>query len=250
MEKRKIVIAANWKMNTNLDEAVELASEMLFELSEIDSVETILCPPFISLQKLKELFTDTRIKLGAQNVFYEEKGAFTGEISALMLHDLCQYVIIGHSERRQYFCETDEIVQKKLASAVNLGIKPIFCVGENLEQYQSEQTEEVIITQLTRGLSGLKLPDILIAYEPIWAIGTGQAASAVEANEVASLIRRTFGELFGLDAAGVLPVLYGGSVNADNIAEYVSKTDIDGALVGGASLKSSQFVSIIKRVAL
>lgn len=250
MEKRKTVIAGNWKMNTSLDEAVELANEMIFELAEIDNIETIICPPFISLQKLKEILVNTSVQLGAQNVFYEEKGAYTGEISPLMLQDLCQYVIVGHSERRQYFCETDEIVNKKLAMAINFGIKPIFCIGENLEQRESGRTEEVIVSQLNKGLNGLKSPDILVAYEPVWAIGTGKAAGASEANQVAALIRHTFGGIFNTESAQMLPILYGGSVNADNIAEFISQSDIDGALVGGASLKPSLFVNIIRQAAI
>ncbi|MEN8614692.1 triose-phosphate isomerase [Dehalogenimonas sp. THU2] len=248
-ERRPRVIAGNWKMNTTLDEAIELVNEMRYELDEIESVEKIVCPPFISLAKLKELLSGSSVKVGAQDVFYEDKGAFTGEISPLMLSDLCQYVIIGHSERRQYFNETDDIVNRKLKSAMRHGLKPILCVGENLEQNQSGNTESIIRDQMTKGLADLESPNFLIAYEPIWAIGTGRAATGEHANRVMSFIRSIFSDLFSPEAAETLPLLYGGSVNAENIIEYLSQPDIDGALVGGASLKAAQFVSIVKRAA-
>lgn len=248
-ETRPRVIAGNWKMNTTLDEAVELVSEMLYELDQVENVEKVICPPFISLARLKELFLNTSIKLGAQDVYYQEKGAYTGEVSPLMLADLCQYVIIGHSERRQYFCETDDIINKKIKAATYYGLKPIMCVGENLEQNKSGSTEKIIREQMTKGLSCLESPSILIAYEPIWAIGTGMAAAGEHANRVMALIRAIYSDLFGTEAAGTLPILYGGSVNAENIDEYLSQPDIDGALVGGASLKPPQFISIVKRAA-
>ncbi|TFG46135.1 MAG: triose-phosphate isomerase [Dehalococcoidia bacterium] len=248
-DKRTRVIAGNWKMNTTLDEAVELVDEMRYELDEIENVEKIVCPPFISLAKLKELFSETSIKLGAQDVFYEEKGAYTGEVSPLMLSELCQYVIIGHSERRQYFHETDEIINRKLITAMRHGLKPILCVGENLEENSSGCTEAVIRRQLTQGLTGLESSNLLIAYEPIWAIGTGRAATGDYANQVMAFIRTLFAGFYGEETAEMLPLLYGGSVNADNVNEYLSQPNIDGALVGGASLKPAQFISIVQQAA-
>ncbi len=224
-------------------------NEMIYELDQIESVEKVICPPFISLARLKELFINTSIKLGAQDVYYQEKGAYTGEVSPLMLADLCQYVIVGHSERRQYFYETDDIINKKIKVATHYGLKPIMCVGENLEQNKSGNTEKVIREQMTKGLAHLESPNMLIAYEPIWAIGTGLAAQGEQANRVMAFIRSIYSEIFGTEAAVTIPILYGGSVSAENIAEYLSQPDIDGALVGGASLKPTQFISIVKQAA-
>ncbi len=247
VENRKRVIAGNWKMYTTLDEAVELVNNIRYGIDELEYVETIVCPPFISLAKLKELVEGSLIKLGAQDVFYEEKGAYTGEISPGMLSDLCQYVIIGHSERRAYFHETDEIVNRKMKAAIHHGLKPIMCVGENLAENKSGATESVIKRQLTLGLSGIRSADLLIAYEPIWAIGTGRAATGSHANTVMAYIRGLLSEIFNPEVASGISLLYGGSVNADNVAEYMSQPDIDGALVGGASLKPAQFLSIVKQ---
>jgi triosephosphate isomerase len=193
------------------------------------------------------LLSGSTIKLGAQDVFYEEKGAFTGEISAPMLSDLCQYVIIGHSERRMYFHETDETVNRKLKAAMRHGLKPILCVGENLAQNEAGATEAVIREEMMRGLEGIASPNILIAYEPIWAIGTGRAATAVHAQKVMAFIRSLFAEIFNPEAAAELPLLYGGSVTAENIGEFLAQPDIDGALVGGSSLKPEQFLSIVRQ---
>ncbi len=247
IEKRTRVIAGNWKMHTTLDEAVELVSEMRYGLDEIEGVEKIICPPFISLAKTRELLSGSTIKLGAQDVFYEDKGAFTGEISAPMLSNLCQYVIIGHSERRAYFHETDTDVNRKIKAAMRHGLKPILCVGENLSQNEAGATEAVIREEMVGGLEGIASPNLLIAYEPIWAIGTGRAATAVHAQKVMAFIRRLFAEISTQESANELPLLYGGSVTAENIGEFLTQPDIDGALVGGASLKPAQFLSIVKQ---
>ena len=247
IEKRRRVIAGNWKMHTTVDEAVELVSEMRYGLDEIENVEKIICPPFVSLAKIKELLVGSSVKLGAQDVFCEDKGAYTGEISPPMLSDLCQYVIIGHSERRQYFHETDETVNRKLKAAMRHGLKPILCVGENLAQNEAGATESFIREEMVRGLEGIASANLLIAYEPIWAIGTGRAATAGHAEKVMAFIRSLFAEIFSPEAAAEVPLLYGGSVNAENIAEFLAQPDIDGALVGGASLKPAQFIGIVRQ---
>ena len=247
IERRMRVIAGNWKMHTTLDEAIELVSEMRYGLDEIEGVEKIICPPFISLARIKELVSGSTLKVGAQDVFYEDKGAFTGEISAPMLSDLCQYVIIGHSERRAYFHESDETVKRKLQAAMRHGLKPILCVGENLSQNDAGATESVIREEMVRGLDGITSSNLLIAYEPIWAIGTGRAATPAHAQKVMAFIRGLFAEIFNPEAAAELPLLYGGSVTAENIGEFLAQPDIDGALVGGASLKPAQFLSIVRQ---
>ncbi len=242
------LIAGNWKMNTTLSEATELVSKMLRELDEIDNVDKVLCPPFVSLAAVGELIKGSSIKLGAQNVYFEEKGAYTGEISPLMLVDLCEFVIIGHSERRQYFSETGEIVNRKIKAALRAGLKPILCVGERLEENEAGRTEKVVTEQLSSSLAGINdINGLTIAYEPVWAIGTGKAATGKQANETSSLIRRTISKLYGEIIAQDLCILYGGSVTADNATEFVQQPEIDGALVGGASLKADQFLSIVKQ---
>lgn len=250
MDHRRKVIAGNWKMNTTLDEAVELINEMRYEIEEIVNVETIICPPFISLYKLKELICDTHIKLGAQNVYFEEQGAFTGEISPLMLSELCQYVLIGHSERRQYFQESDKTINYKIKAALRHGIKPIICIGENLSQKEAGATRNIIHTQLTQDLAEIDAPNVLIAYEPIWAIGSGKAADAKNVNSLMSEIRHLLAEIYNQETANQIPLLYGGSVNASNISAFLQQSEIDGALVGGASLKPTQFVEIIRQASL
>lgn len=249
MSQRIRVIAGNWKMNTVLDEAVELVNGLRYELDEIDTVEKIICPPFISLAKIKELLQGTSIRLGAQDLFYEDKGAYTGEISGSMLSDLCQYVIVGHSERRAYFNEVDEIVNRKMKAALRHGLKPIMCVGENLKQNESGTSESVISEQLRVGLSGLTSSNLMVAYEPVWAIGTGKAATGTYAQKMMAFIRRQIAEIFTETAANELPILYGGSVNPENILEMLAEPDIDGALVGGASLKPGLFLSIVRQAA-
>ena len=242
------MIAGNWKMNTTLSEAVALVSEMRHELDEIGNIDKVICPPFISLVAVGELIKGTSIKLGAQNIYFEEKGAYTGEISSLMLADLCEFVVIGHSERRQYFNETGEMVNKKILAALGVGLKPILCIGERLEENEAGRTEEVVTGQLRSSLAGINhLNGLIIAYEPVWAVGTGKAATGKQANETIGLIRRNLVELYGREIARRVRILYGGSVTAANASEFINQPEIDGALVGGASLKASEFLSIVKQ---
>ena len=241
-------IAGNWKMNTTVSEAAELVKEMRQGLDTIAGVEKAVCPPFISLEAVRKIIEGSSIKLGAQNLYFEEKGAYTGEISPLMLADTCEFAIIGHSERRQYFGETGKVVNKKIQAALRVGLKPILCVGEKLEENEVGRTEKVIVEQLKSSLSGINAVDgLIIAYEPIWAIGTGRAATSKQANETISFIRHNVAKLYDEDIAQRMRILYGGSVNAANAAEFLSQPEIDGALVGGASLKASEFISIVKQ---
>jgi triosephosphate isomerase len=235
-------------MNTTVSEAAELVKEMRQGLDAIAGVEKAVCPPFISLEAVRKIIEGSSIKLGAQNLYFEEKGAYTGEISPLMLADTCEFVIIGHSERRQYFGETGKVVNKKIQAALRVGLKPILCVGEKLEENEAGRTEKVIVEQLRSSLSGINaVDDLIIAYEPIWAIGTGRAATSKQANETISFIRHNVAKLYDEDIAQRMRILYGGSVNAANAAEFLSQPEIDGALVGGASLKASEFISIVKQ---
>lgn len=243
-------IAGNWKMNTTVDEAVRLVVNMKPELQKYDNVEKAVCPPFISLTTVKDLLNDSTIKLGAQNLYYQEKGAYTGEISPLMLAGLCEYVIIGHSERRQYFHETGELINKKVLAALKVGLKPILCIGEQLAENETGQTENVIREQLTSALMGVQqTPGLVIAYEPVWAIGTGRAATGAQANATISFIRQKLADKYDSNYAGATRILYGGSVTPDNTREIMNQPEIDGGLVGGASLKADQFTSIIKQTA-
>jgi len=243
---RVSLIAGNWKMNTTVVEAVTLVSEMRLGLDEIDNVDKVLCPPFISLAVVRELIKGSSIKLGAQNLYFEEEGAYTGEISPLMLADLCQFVIIGHSERRQYFNETGEVINKKVQAALRVGLKPILCIGESLKENEAGKTEEVVTEQLRSSLAGInELDGLIIAYEPVWAIGTGRAATGKQANETIGLIRHNITKLYDKEIAQDLRILYGGSVTSANAAEFISQPEIDGALVGGASLKAKEFLSIV-----
>lgn len=247
---RRPLIAGNWKMNTKLEEAENLVRAMLAELDSIDGAEKVLCPPFISLAILKELTKTTSVKLGAQNMHFEDRGAYTGEISPLMLTDLCDFVILGHSERRQYFAETDEIINKKVKKALGSGLKPILCVGESLEDNESGKAEQIIARQVKVGLAEVSpTSQLVIAYEPVWAIGTGRAATGKQANTTISLIRSIVANLWNRETAKAVRILYGGSVTSSNIAEFIAEPEIDGALVGGASLKASEFVSIVSQTA-
>lgn len=247
---RTPMIAGNWKMNTTVGEAVELVKAMRDELDKVRSVEKVLCPPFVSLAAVKELIKGTSIKLGAQNVYFAEKGAYTGEISPLMLADLCEYVIIGHSERRQYFAEGGELINKKIKAALKINLKPILCVGERLEQNEAGKTEEVVSEQMKSALEGIpSLNGLVIAYEPVWAIGTGKVATGEQANKTIAFIRRNVANLYGAQVAQGTRILYGGSVTAANIAEFVKFADIDGGLVGGASLKAAEFIGIVTQTA-
>ncbi|MFA5316695.1 MAG: triose-phosphate isomerase [Dehalococcoidales bacterium] len=246
---RTPLISGNWKMNTTLTEAVALVRELKAMVDSVTGVEKVVCPPFISLAAVKAEIGGSSIKVGAQNLYFEEKGAYTGEISPLMLVPLCEYVIIGHSERRQYFYEDGRMVNRKLLAAQKVGLKPILCVGENLAENESGRTEEVLRTQIGEALSGVDLVSLVIAYEPIWAIGTGRPATGSQANKTAGFIRRRVAETGNAVAAQALRILYGGSVTSANAAEFLAQSDIDGALVGGASLKASDFASIVRQAA-
>jgi len=247
---RKSIVAGNWKMNKTVAEARELASALSNELEKISGVEKVFCPPYTSLPALSEMLANTNIGVGAQNMHWEAKGAFTGELAPNMVKEFCEYVIIGHSERRTYFGETDESVNKKLHAALAHDLTPIVCVGETLDEYESNRTSEVVRRQIALGFADVDpaiSSRIIVAYEPVWAIGTGKASSAENANAVhADVIRPTLSELFGADNAQAIRIQYGGSVNAANAAEFFSQSDIDGALVGGASLKPDEFIAIVK----
>lgn len=244
------MIAGNWKMNTTVSEAVKLVGEMRPLLDPIGNVEKVVCPPFVSLAAVREILKGSTVKLGAQNMHFEDKGAFTGEISPLMLTGLCEYVILGHSERRQYFGETNEIINKKVRAALKSGLKPILCVGESLAQYEAGKTEAVVTDHVTGSLKDIHAADTLvIAYEPVWAIGTGKAATSEQANKIIGIVRTIVAKLYGDAFAQNLRILYGGSVTANNITELMKQPEIDGGLVGGASLKVDVFSSIVKQTA-
>ncbi len=248
---RKKVIAGNWKMNKDLTESQNLISKIVSELgNEKLNCEVIICPPFTSLSEAAGLIKGSAVKLGAQNMHFEENGAFTGEISAAMLKSVgCEFVIAGHSERRALFGETDQLVNKKIKKILSSGLKPIFCVGETLEERESGVMKDVIKRQVTEGLKDItanQLANIILAYEPVWAIGTGKTATPGQAEEVHAFIRGLIEENYSSDAAENLTIQYGGSVKPDNAADLLSQQDIDGALVGGACLKSDSFIGIIK----
>lgn len=245
---RTPIIAGNWKMNKTIDEALKLIEEIKsHKLSE--NVEAVVCVPFTDIKDVKKAIKDTDIKLGAQNMHWEDNGAYTGEISPIMLKELgVDYVIVGHSERRQYFNETDETVNKKIKTALKYDIKPILCVGETLEQRESGKAEEVVKTQITKDFKDIdveKVEDIVIAYEPIWAIGSGKTASADDANNMIGFIRDTIKELYSEVESNKVRIQYGGSVKPTNVVELMEKSEIDGALVGGASLKANDFVKLV-----
>ena len=246
-------VAGNWKMNKTIGEARELVTAMAPKLNEIKGVEKVLCPPFVALNEVSNLLKGTELGLGAQNMHWEEKGAFTGEVAPAMIKELCGYIILGHSERRTYFGETDESVNRKLLAAQKFDLTPIVCVGETLEQYESNQTRDVVTSQTSLGLKGVS-PEfaarIVVAYEPVWAIGTGKASTGEAANAVIKdYIRAVIADMYGETAAQAVRILYGGSVTASNAAEFFSQPDIDGALVGGASLKLDEFTAITKAAA-
>jgi triosephosphate isomerase (TIM) len=246
-------VAGNWKMNKTVAEARDLVSRMSAQLSEIANVEKVLCPPFTSLPVLSGMLEGSDIGLGAQNMYWEEKGAFTGEIAPGMVKEYCNYIIIGHSERRAYFGETDEHVNRKLRTALKFDLTPIVCVGETLDQYESGLTSEVVRRQISLGFADIDSAfgaRLVVAYEPVWAIGTGKASSGENANEVlAQVIRPALSDLFGVETAQSIRILYGGSVTASNASEFLTQPEIDGALVGGASLKADEFIGITKAAA-
>jgi triosephosphate isomerase len=247
------IIAGNWKMNKTIAEAVELVQAMKGPLAGIASIEKVVCPPFVCLSAVKEAIGDAEIGLGAQNVYFEEQGAYTAEIAPGMLEGLCQYVIIGHSERRQYFGETDKGVNKKIVAALAHNLTPIVCVGETLKLRQAGETDNWVKRQVIAALEGLtseQAQSIVIAYEPIWAIGTGLAATSEDAQQViGDVVRPAVSELFGNQVAQAIRIQYGGSVKPSNAAELMGMPDIDGGLVGGASLKAGDFVEIVRQTA-
>ena len=240
-------------MNKTVAEARDLVFKMNMKLREIKGVEKVLCPPAMSLLAVSALLEGTDTGLGAQNMHWEEKGAFTGELSPAMIREYCRFVILGHSERRAYFGETDETVNRKMLAAQKADLTPIVCVGETLEEYESRRTAEVVTRQVEKGLANLDpafAPRMVVAYEPVWAIGTGKASNGPEANAVvADVIRPALARMYGTETAQAVRVLYGGSVTAANAAEFFGQPDIDGALVGGASLKEEEFVAITKAAA-
>ena len=246
---RTVLIAGNWKMNHTVSEAEHFFKELKVIKRE---AEILICPPFTDIPLARFMLGASSIKWGAQNVYPEDKGAFTGEVSPVMLKDLgCTYVICGHSERRQIFKESDQFIAEKVKSVFAHEMIPILCIGETLEERDGGQTEERIFAQLQNGVSGIRKQDadkLVIAYEPIWAIGTGKAATAENAETIAGFIRHSLEKLVGKKAAGAIRILYGGSVNPDNVSVFIKEKNIDGVLIGGASLKASDFASIYKKV--
>lgn len=247
---RKPIIAGNWKMNKTVKKAVDFVTELKKYFIGYSSMEIVICPPFTALSDVAKVIEGSNIKLGGQNMYWESVGAFTGEISPLMLAEIgCEYVIIGHSERRQILNETNEIINMKLKSASTYRLKPIFCVGENIEEREAGKAEDIVYEQLSKGLADLSKDDVskmVIAYEPIWAIGTGKTATPEDANAIHLFIRRIIGNLYNKQLASEIRIQYGGSVRPDNIDELMSQSDIDGVLVGGASLDTNSFVRIAK----
>ncbi|WP_028594402.1 triose-phosphate isomerase [Paenibacillus assamensis] len=246
---RQPIIAGNWKMFKTVSEATDFIAEAKGK-AEVEGVESVICAPFTNLPALVEAVKGTSIKIGAQNLHFEDSGAFTGEISGAMLKDLgVHYVIIGHSERRAYFAETDEIVNKKTHAAFRHGLAPIVCVGESLEERESGKTNDVCRVQTEeafKGLSAEQAKQVVIAYEPIWAIGTGKSSTAADANETISYIRSVVTGLYNEEVAQAVRIQYGGSVKPENVREYMSESDIDGALVGGASLQPASYIALVE----
>ena len=247
---RKPMVASNWKMNKGLYETRDLIREMFPALHDVENVEVVICPPFVGLGVARRELDGSSIKLGAQNMHWSNSGAFTGEISPVILKELCEYVILGHSERRAMFGETDETVNKKVLAALAHGLKPIVCVGETLEENQSGITAEVVSRQVRADLAGLtqeQAEQVVIAYEPVWAIGTGLAATPEGANAVhKDVIRPILREMFGEEIGDGMRILYGGSVNPGNAEELFGQSDINGGLIGGASLKAESFIALVK----
>lgn len=251
---RKQVIAGNWKMHNNVDESLELTQALHNELNNITEVEVIVAPTYPAIYPVAQFLKDSSVKIAGQDIFWEDKGAYTGCVAGSMLKNAgAEYVIIGHSERRQYFHETDADVNKKTQASLRHNLIPIVCVGETLDERESNKVEDVVERQITLGLKELDsnvVENIIIAYEPVWAIGTGKTATSSQAEEVHVFIRKVLTKLFGVDVANKVRILYGGSVKPDNSKELLSQPNIDGALVGGASLKAADFVGIIKSISL
>ena len=249
-KERKLIIAGNWKMNKTVSESLDLANGLVRELKDVKEVDIAICPPFTALSEVSKAIMDSNIRLGAQNMSQNNYGAHTGEIAAGMLKEFStKYVILGHSERREYQRESDELIASKAKAAHEAGLKPIVCVGEQLEEREAGKTEDVVGTQIRGSLAGLTTEEMLgtvIAYEPVWAIGTGKTATADQAQEVHAFIRNLLAELFDADTAKAVRIQYGGSVKPDNARELMSQTDVDGALVGGASLDVRNFSEMIK----
>ena len=247
---KELLIAGNWKMNCTVDVAVQLATSLREHLGAVVGVEVAVCPPFVMLQSVSDVLKGTQVRVGAQDVFYEDAGAYTGEISPPMLAGLCHYAIVGHSERRKWFGESDDHVGRKVVALRRHDLVPILCVGESLEENMAGHTEQVLAHQLRGALeSSVPFKDLVVAYEPIWAIGTGRPALPDDVNQTARAIRDMVGELWDMVAAREMRILYGGSVDSGNVVEFVSLSDIDGALVGGASLRAREFAEIVFRAA-
>jgi triosephosphate isomerase len=250
---RRPFVAGNWKMNKTAEQAALLTADMLPGLEAVRTVDRVICPPFTSLSVVSGMLAGTEIGLGAQNLHWEESGAFTGEVSPAMVKEFCKFVIIGHSERRALFGETDKSVNQKIKAAIAFGLTPIVCVGETLEENESGKTEAVVSRQVKLGLADLSreiASGIIVAYEPVWAIGTGKAASAQQANDIiGGVVRRNLSDSFGADVADKIRILYGGSVKGSNAAEFFAQPDVDGGLIGGASLKAEDFVQIVEAAA-
>ena len=245
-----LVVAGNWKMNTTVSEAVALAAGVRDGAESVSGVELVLCPPFVSMAAVSDAIKGSSVKVGAQNMHFEDSGAFTGEVSPAMLQDLCDYVILGHSERRQMFAETDETVNSKIKSAQAAGLKPIMCVGETLEEREAGKASDIISGQVRAGLAGIRdTTGLILAYEPIWAIGTGQSATPETAAEImGGVILETLRSLFS-NAADGISLLYGGSMNAANAGDYAAQDCIHGGLVGGAALQAESFLQVAAAVA-
>lgn len=248
MATRRPLVAGNWKMHKTVEQAVEIVSELAPAVGGLNGVDVLVCPPYIALPAVAEQLEGTKVEVGAQNVHWEDDGAYTGEISPPMLKGYCSYAIVGHSERRAHFGETDETVNKRLRACLNHGLTPIMCVGETLAENEAGRTADVVSRQVRAGLQGVSAEQarsLVVAYEPIWAIGTGKAATASGANDVIGvIIRPALEHLFGSDIAQSVRVLYGGSIKPDNAGEFFSTSDIDGGLVGGASLEVDSFAAI------
>ena len=251
---RRPVIAGNWKLNKTNTEAAQLVTLLKRKLADIQAVDIVVCPPYTALSNVADLLVESGIYLGAQDIYWEENGAFTGEVSASLVKEAgASFVIIGHSERRQFFHETNETVNKKTKAALKNGLTPIVCVGESLQEREANKTFGVIEGHLKGAFlnfSHAEIEKVVVAYEPVWAIGTGKVATPQQAEEVHAFIRKEISKMFGEEIAGGLRILYGGSVKADNIASLMAEADIDGALVGGASLEANSFADIVRNASI
>ena len=248
---RRILIAGNWKMNKTATEAAALVTEIKRDVFDVDNVDILVCPPFTALAVVGDVVRDSNVSLGAQNMYFEDKGAYTGEISTAMLKDCgCTHVIIGHSERRTIFNESDETINKKVKKALEADLIPILCIGEKLEEREANKSFEVITNQLEGDLAGIdsdNIKKIIIAYEPVWAIGTGKTATSEQAQEAHAFIRNLIKEKYDSVVADGIIILYGGSMKPANVEELVSQPDVDGGLIGGASLEAASFVELVKK---